>query len=172
MVVFDTSILVLSLDPDNARPPKDPRSGKALTHCKARIDYLIERLSASGTSILVPTPVLSEYLIKAGPNKYEYANKIVKARHFVVADFNLRAAIELTMLADADLSNPSLNETATKAKIRFDRQIVAISKANGAQSIYTCDEKLARFARVNGIHTAMAWDLPEPPPAEPDLFPA
>ena len=71
MVVFDTSILVLSFNPDNASPPLDPKTGTLLANCKARVDFLINKLNSNEKQILIPTPVLSEYLIKAGPNKGE-----------------------------------------------------------------------------------------------------
>ena len=170
MVIFDTSILVLSLDPENAKPPVDPSTGAPLTNCKVRIDHLIETLSAAGASILVPTPVLSEYLIKAGPNKDEYANMILQSKNFTTGDFNVRAAIELTLLKDPDLSKKSLDEKVTKAKIRFDRQIISIAKVNGADCVYTSDGNLAKTARVNGLRAVMAWELPEPLPETPDLF--
>lgn len=171
MVVFDTSVLVLSLDPDNAKPPLDPNTGSVLTNCKSRIDHLIDTLSSTGSSILVPTPVLSEYLIKAGPNKHEYANKILQSKNFTAGDFNVRAAIELTLLNDVDLTKTTLDEKATKAKIKFDRQIIAIARVYGADCVYTSDDGLAACARNNGIRAVMAWELPEPPQSEPDMFP-
>lgn len=68
------------------------------------------------------------------------------------------------MLIDPDLqSGKKLDSITTKAKIKFDRQIIAIAKSRNAQYIYTDDEKLASCARVNGIAAIMTWELPLPP---------
>ena len=73
------------------------------------------------------------------------------------------AAIELSMLIDPDLqSNKKLDATTTRAKIKFDRQVVAIAKARGADRIYTVDHGLADRARKNGITAVMTWELPIP----------
>ncbi len=49
------------------------------------------------------------------------------------------------------------------AKIKFDRQIVAIARANGAAAIYTNDANLTRFASKQHIDTVALWDLTLPP---------
>jgi hypothetical protein len=164
MIAFDTSTLILSLDPDHARPPIDPTTSLPLTNCKARIDYLITKLDQSKESILVPTPVLSEVLVRAGPNKLDYINKFNTSRNFTVAPFDQRAAIELALLNDPDLNGAkSLDDQTTWAKIRLDRQVVSIAKVNGVARIYTGDKNLAACARDNGIPASMTWELPEPP---------
>ena len=48
------------------------------------------------------------------------------------------------------------------AKIRFDRQIVAIARTNGAKRIYSDDKDLAKFATKLGIEVVPTWDLPLP----------
>lgn len=164
MVVFDTSTLLLLIDPE-ALPPIDQVTGKPLERCKERIEHLLKELNDSRTRILIPTPVLSEFLVKAGPNKHEYLNEFLGSYSFVVGSFDQLAAIELAMLEDADLkSGKVLDNTTTKAKIKFDRQILAIAKVQGASIIYTDDEKLAKLAKNNGIDVVMTWDIPLPPP--------
>ena len=102
MVVFDTSTIVLTISPE-AKPPLDPATKAPLTQCKERIDYLISTLSKAKTSILIPTPVLSEFLVKAGPLKHEQLEKFSESKSFEIAAFDKRAAIELSELIDADL---------------------------------------------------------------------
>lgn len=43
MVVFDTSVLLLTLDP-NARPPIDPATGERLQRADERVEHLIDML--------------------------------------------------------------------------------------------------------------------------------
>ncbi len=163
MVVFDTSTLVLALDP-KARPPTDPATNKPVEKCKERVEHLLANLNKSKTPILIPTPVLAEFLVKAGRNKQEYLDKFLGSRNFEVGVFDVRAAIELALLLDPDLQgNKKLDDKTTKAKIKFDRQILAIAKARGADRIYTDDEKLAKCAQSNGIAAVMTWEIPLPP---------
>ncbi|WP_366525900.1 hypothetical protein [Ferrimicrobium sp.] len=128
---------------------------------------MIEALSVANETIIVPTPVLSEFLVKAGPNRHDYVTQFHMARHFQVAPFDERSAIELAFLNDPDLNGGKrLDPKTTWAKIKMDRQIIAIAKTNGATRIYTGDTDLAICARNNGIQAIMAWELPEPPQPE------
>ena len=47
MVVFDTSTIVLALDP-SAKPPAD-ESGQVVTNCKERVAHLLDPLNTSKT---------------------------------------------------------------------------------------------------------------------------
>ncbi len=170
MVVFDTSTILLSID-TRAKPPLDPATNAPVTKCKERVEHLLKTLQASKTQILIPTPVLAEYLVGAGPNKSEYVEKIVSSKNFEVAPFGIKAAIELSMLADPDLKSArKLDPNATKAKLKFDRQVIAIAKASGAVRVYTDDTGLAACAQNNGIAATLTWEIPLPPePPQLDL---
>ena len=52
------------------------------------------------------------------------------------------------------------------SKVKFDRQIVAIAKVNGADTIYSTDDDVARFGRAAEIKVESVWDLPEPQPEQ------
>ena len=162
MVIFDTSVLVLALDPD-AKPPIDRGTGKPLTKAKERVNFLIATLSKAETTILIPTPVLGEYLVKAGRNKQDFIDKFFASKNFDVASFDTKAAIEIAFLIDPDLLKKELDDKTTKAKLKFDRQIVAIGKAQRVARIYTGDEGLKDCAVKNGIAVTLTWELPEPP---------
>lgn len=163
MVIFDTSVIVGTLDP-NAMPPIDPQTNAPLTNFKARVEFLIKQLDGARETILIPTPVLSEFLVRAGPNKYQYIDKFIAARNFMIGSFDQRAAIDLSLLNDPDLNAlKKLDDKTTWAKVKYDRQIVAIAKSQGANCIYTGDKPLAECARSNGIKAVMTWELPEPP---------
>ena len=51
----------------------------------------------------------------------------------------------------------------TKAKLKFDRQIIAIAKVNGVKQIYSDDVGLEVVASSNGITVTHTWQLPLPP---------
>ena len=50
-----------------------------------------------------------------------------------------------------------------KAKIKFDRQIVAIAKVEGATAVYADDGNVIAYAREAGMEGYLLADLPEPP---------
>jgi len=52
---------------------------------------------------------------------------------------------------------------ASWAKVKFDRQIVAIAKVTGASIIYSDDEDVAKLAQPVGIEVIALNALPEPP---------
>ena len=65
MVVIDATILMLFFRPD-AGVPTNP-GGVPIDLPKERIQFLIDELDKAGTKVVIPTPVLSEVLVRAGP---------------------------------------------------------------------------------------------------------
>jgi hypothetical protein len=55
------------------------------------------------------------------------------------------------------------NPDAPKAKIKFDRQIVAIAAAEGASAIYSDDSDVINYAKEAGIQGYRLADLDLPP---------
>lgn len=163
MVVFDTSFIALAFDAEFSIPI-DPNTGTILENAKGRIDNLISEISNTKQRILIPTPVLAEYLVRAGVDKDKRLQEFVSSKVFLVASFDIRAAIECAMIEDGDTNNgKKLTLIETKAKVKFDRQVIAIAKARGAKRIYTGDNGLADRARASKIDVVMTWDVPLPP---------
>lgn len=167
MVVFDTSILLLVLD-STARAPIDPATKELVSRAAERIEYLISNLSADKEKIIIPTPVLSEVLVHAGTAIQSYLEILNSQAAFRIAPFDQKAAIEAALaLSDAikrgghrvDAANPD----TTKTKIKFDRQIVAIAKAEGAHSVYSDDEDVHRYASFAGLKAFRSSELNLPP---------
>lgn len=176
MVVFDSSVLLLMLD-RSTKAPIDKTSGTPVAHSAERIELLIRNLSASKEKIIVPTPVLSEVLVHAGSALETYLEILNRQAAFRIAPFDQKAAIEAALaLSDAikrgghrvDAANPD----ATKTKIKFDRQIVAIAVAEGADTIYSDDDDIHNYASYAGLRVVRTADLdlpPEDPQAAFDL---
>jgi rRNA-processing protein FCF1 len=165
MVVFDTCFLALAFD-SGFQAPLDPSTGQPLTQCVERINHLISTLSASKQRILIPTPVLAEYLVEGGPDKDKRLQIFGNSRVFSVAAFDQRAAIECAMIEDGDSKKGrKLTPNETKAKVKFDRQVIAVAKAHRAHSVYTGDVTLAKRASENGINAILTWEVPLPPAA-------
>jgi len=163
MVVFDSTVILLMLQPE-AKPPIDPQTKKTLEHAKERIDFLIRTLSKNKTRILIPTPVLGEILVRAGNATGKYLDEINNNHTFQIADFDQKAAVELAQITALHLRNTGqkkMTPQETWAKLKFDWQIVAISKANGADIIYSDDSNdLRRAAAAASITVVQTWELP------------
>lgn len=157
MVVFDASILLFVFD--ESTPSSVPRA-------KERVEYLIDQLSEAGEKIIVPTPALSECLVHAGPAGPEYLTIIGKQSCFRVASFDERAAVEAAVRifhARQRGQRRGGNPDASKTKIKFDRQIVAIATVEGATAVYSDDSDVRGYAAEAGMEAYQLSDLPLPP---------
>lgn len=156
MVVFDANFLIYFLDPRI----------KGGVGSNPRVDYLVATIQKIGERIIVPTPALSELLVKAGDAGLKYLEIIARSKFFRVAEFGERAAVEaaaLTREAIAKGSKRGATPEADGAKVKFDRQIVAIARVVGASTIYTNDGQLVRHAKAAGIEAIDLAGLPDAP---------
>ena len=172
MVVFDASILVLLFDPD-ARPPTDPETGQPVSRCKERLEYLIATFEREQTKVIIPTPVLSEALVRAGEAGPAYLEELGRSARFKILPFDTRAAVELAQLTREALDRGDKKEgtDAPWSKVKFDRQIVAIARTEGAEVIYSDDTDIRRFGKRLGIEVIGIAELPLPPEdPQPGLF--
>jgi hypothetical protein len=81
-------------------------------------------------------------------------------------------AIEVAAMTKSDMDKGKKRGTveATMAKIKYDRQIVAIAKVAQAATIYTDDMGIRSFATRAGMTVIGLADLPERPlPPQQDL---
>ena len=153
MVLFDAGILIKLLD---ARTPDSQRE---------KLDYLLATLQKARTRILIPTPALAEFYVKADPDVV--ANFKGKSA-FIIAPFDEKAALECSIsVADAIRSRnkKAAQPDAPWQKIKFDHQIVAIAKCHRAATIYSEDAGLRKFAAFLGLSALATDDLPENPAA-------
>lgn len=169
MVVLDATFLLLLLNP-NARVPGDA-SGVPIVKSKERIDLLIRELNANKTHILVPTPALAEILIEAGNGFQDFLDKINKQSVFEVVPFDEAAAIEVSIMARTGPGKKKADKNTTYAKLKYDRQIVAIARVRGATAIYSDDLDIKSICNGGPIKVVGLADLPLPPEnPQPDLF--
>jgi hypothetical protein len=157
MVVFDASILLFVFDENT--PSSVPRA-------KERVEHLIDRLSKDGEKIIIPTPALSECLVHAGPAGPEYLAIIGRQSCFRVTSFDERAAVEAAVQTYQARQRGQPKGGApgiAKAKIKFDRQIVAIATVEGATAIYSDDADIIGYAQEVSMEAYRLADLPLPP---------
>jgi hypothetical protein len=160
MVVFDATTLLILLAPD-ASVPLDSE-GVAISYPKERVDGLVSDLAKSKTKILIPTPALSEALVRAGSvAAAQYLAKIRKSAHFMIEPFDEKAAIEVALMTKnaIDNGNKKAGSQESWTKVKYDRQIVAIAKVNGVTTIYTDDGGLKNFAKTSGLRAIGLGEL-------------
>ena len=151
MIVFDASVLVELF---NNRIKGDRRD---------RLDHLIQTITKQRTKVLIPTPALAEFLAKADKARDAYYQKLITSGFFKLAPFGGKAAMECALMIDAaKTGGDKRNEAKTWAKAKFDWQIAAIAKSEGATTIYSEDVDLARIATRINLKYVKIDDLPIP----------
>lgn len=163
-VVFDATTLLLLLD-EMASPPNDPATNKPVDRAQLRLQYLVDRLSEEKTKVVIPTPALSELLAGAGEAGPHYVSIIEAAAYFQIAEFDALAAVEAAEIHKAANMKGDKRGGAMSvwAKIKFDRQIIAIAKVAGADIIYSDDGDFVSHVGGAGIEVVRVADLPLPP---------
>jgi len=161
MVIFDTTFLTFVFVP-NAKCNVD--------RPKERIDFLISDLHGEGEKVGVPAPALSELLIKTGHSTQQIIHELTaKATRFQVLPFDTIAAIELAQIAiEIAKKGPKRGDsTETWAKVKYDRQIVAIAKVLKARAIFSEDPGLRKLAESLGIAVKGIAECPLPFGSQP-----
>lgn len=164
MPVFDATTLLLFLEPD-APAPLDPATNEPVTDAKVRIDHLIEALDKRRETIVIPTPALSEVLVHANEAGPEYLDILNTTRCFRIEPFDQRAAVELATMTREALREGDLRAgtQSTRAKLKFDRQIIAIARTQNQTTIYSDDDDIATLAEPLGLEVIPVPALPVPP---------
>lgn len=154
-VVFDSSFLVHLLDP----------RVRAEGEVDARLDFLLRGLEKTKTKIIVPTPALSEVLVGAGDTAPQYLDILSRSPRFKIVPFGTRAAVEAAAAHREAIRAGDKREgsDAPWAKVKFDRQIVAIAKVEGVDVIYSNDDDIRRFSARDNVEVVGLEDLPYPP---------
>lgn len=164
MVLFDNNVLCLLLHPD-ADIPNDPATGQPVAQARDRLEHLVQQLQEQGRRIVIPTPVIMEFLTFASP---EYLTEISRSMWFEVASFDQRAAIEAAVALRRALAPGGKGKTlgmpgAKWQKIKVDRQIIAIGKVHRVTAVYSTDKEVLALAEESGLKGIHVADLLLPP---------
>jgi|HubBroStandDraft_6_1064221.scaffolds.fasta_scaffold01238_13 hypothetical protein len=158
MVAFDSTFLTFLFIPN--APCEVERA-------KDRIDYLIGSLQGSGERIVIPSPALAELLIGVGHSRSQILHELTHSPKFLIAPFDTKAALELALLVEAvarkHAGKKKGDSGGTWAKVKFDWQIVAISRTQNVSTIYSEDPDIKRLAAFVDITVKSVADLPLPP---------
>lgn len=155
-VAFDANILI---DLFNPRIKGDRR---------AKLDGLLEQHAK--TKIIIPTPSLTEYLVRAGKARDELLAKLSTNRSFSIEPFDQRAATECALLL-ADHWTADARGKVSRTKFKFDWQIVAIALSRNVTRIYSDDADLRRIAQTLSLTVMGIDELPIPDSARQTKIP-
>ena len=172
MVVIDATMLLLLLRPDT--PASLDAYGRPIQNAAGRVEFLIHELEDQGSRIIIPTPALSEVLVRAGAAASQrIVDALARRPVFRIEPFDTRAAIEVAAMTRSTLETKAKKgaSDSTWAKIKYDRQIVAIAKVNQASTIYSDDRDIRAIATQADIAVIGLADLQLPPNASQHELP-
>jgi predicted nucleic acid-binding protein len=160
VIVFDTTYVIVLLE-DKALSITD-REDKPVTKVHERVRHLVQKLSESNSIICVPTPVLAEFMVRAGNAGPDLLKRLTNTSKFTLSPFGVKAAIEAAELIRTIKDEQKGQPIETWAKVKFDVQIVAIAKAEGCPVIYAEDPHMEALGKRVGIDIRRICDLPLP----------
>ena len=170
MHAIDSDILSLLINP-HAKTPINPNTGEPVDRPAERVELLKETLDERNIKLLIPSPVLGEILVLAKESGPSYLSDFESSPVFRIGNFDTRAAVEaaamqLDAIKQGDKKGGSKSDWQ---RVKVDRQIVAIAKANNVDILYTNDDGLKRLTNTSGIKTVSLWELPDPLPKQMHL---
>ena len=148
-VVFDASVLI---DLFNKKLAGDRR---------VRLDHLVASLKKQRTKVLIPTPALAEFLVRAGKARERYLQEITNRSSFSLEPFDQRAAIECALLLEEAWARGQQGKVS-HTKFKFDWQIVSIAASRNATAIYSDDSDISKAASRVRIPVYRTDTLPLP----------
>jgi predicted nucleic acid-binding protein len=166
-VAFDAVTLSAYLHPKAVYPV-------VVDRIPERLELLVEELEAANAKIIVPTPVLCEFLVLAREDGPVYLTELTTSDVFEVQPFDVMAAVEAAAVqAKAMDAGDKRSGTSERWQVcKVDRQFVAVAKVHGVSCIYSDDNDIRTLAAESGIAVKGIADLPAPPPQQqqPALF--
>lgn len=143
-------------------------SEKASSLDKAKLDNLFQEVSSVKGKVILPAPCLAEFLVRTDDSTSDWLAGIERKRSFQVVPFDRRAAFECSLLDRAALAQGDKKGGRQDAwqKIKVDRQVIAVARANNATHLISDDVGLVASARRTELIVRSLTDLPLPDSAK------
>lgn len=163
-IIFDTNILVQAITGmKDGCQLTNPENGLEILDPLRRVEALIDMIENSGGTIIIPTPVLAEYLVGIDKKDHQtHLNMIQQQSCFEIVSLDEIAAIECAQM-------PSLKELKLMMKsdtanmVKFDRQIISIAKALNVDEVWTHDKGVYNLCKKMGIVVKCLADIDPAP---------
>lgn len=154
IIGVDTSFLLYFFAPPGMVGTPLDDNGVPVTFAKERVTGLLDELEKVGAKIVVGTPALSELMIRSGVEAAQaWATIMRKSAVFKIVPFDEKSAVEVAIMAGHAVKGESSNGDGdgTYAKLKYDRQIVAIAHTEGATVFYSDDRRQRNLATRLGM---------------------
>ncbi|GHA65975.1 hypothetical protein GCM10009007_03020 [Formosimonas limnophila] len=127
-----------------------------------RIELFLSWADAHKIKLLIPMPVISEYLVGADQASTRFISGLSRQNNIILAPFDLPSAYECALIDAAAIQRGDKRDGQSHAwqKIKIDRQIVAIAKTYGATAIISSDKGVVACAARVGIESIEVSLLP------------
>lgn len=122
----------------------------------ARVRGLINDTRSARGRLIIPSPALAEFSVRASDEELAFLHS---QPIFKIAPFDAITAIECGLLIRNVFATESKKD---RQKIKFDLQILAIAKAQGARRLVTNDDQLRKRAIRFDIQGVDLADIPIP----------
>lgn len=168
--LFDCNFLSILFN-ERARIPRRADGKLVVENAQERIDLLVKDISKERSKIILPTPALAEFMLLAQSEWTRYLTLIRRNSIFEIAGFDEAEAAELVQLCLLEGKVKAKGPGAeTWAKVKYDRQIVAIAKTKRVEVVYSTDGGVRKLAEKMGIAAKDLVDLKAPGPRQTELF--
>jgi len=132
----------------------------------ARLNLLLDAVTKAKGAIIIPTPAVSELLIRTDEGTAAWLQGLQKRSAVRVASFDLRAATECALIhrlaEKAGGKRSGARASDAYQKIKVDRQIAAIAKVANSDLLVTDDGGLIAVCRFIGLPTSRVAELDAP----------
>lgn len=131
---------------------------------RRRLTHFLTGVEKAKGKLVIPTPALAEYLVYADQAALDSIEVLERKSFILIAPFDRAAAYECSLLDASAIGRGDKRDGRTEAwqKIKIDRQIVAIGKANGTQAFLSDDEGVHAAAKRIGVRAINVRDLELP----------
>lgn len=139
MICFDTMLLIWGVQGTATLGQED-----MIVRTKRYIRYLAEKR----TKIMIPAPVVTEYLLGFGPQDAKVQHSLIE-QYFYVPSFDLPAArLAAELLRNRQVTDAIRAEHGIgREQLRNDAQILAVAITNSAEKVISTDPQMARLAQ-------------------------
>ena len=163
IVVIDSTALAMLICPE-AQAPNDPVTGEQTSHAQARVEKFCRQLEENADILMIPTPVLAEVLVRAGPEGSKILESLQGQAFVRVKPFDQAAAIEFAIMTQEAIANGHKGGGHSQPwqRVKFDRQIISIARVSGADKVYSDDDALKNYCGLVGLDAFSTWDLSVP----------
>jgi hypothetical protein len=159
-VCFDSNCFAVLIDKASSSLYGTDKT-QPIKYAKERMQHFIKN---ERPTILVPMPIYTETLLISSIDKEIFDEHLFSNSYFILAPYDVRAAsIHGTIEKSRNRTDKRGGRNETMAKLKFDRQILSICKANEIDFIFSTDTDFYKDAALYGITIKCPSTLDLPP---------